>query len=66
MRADCGGYRANALLEAVGWSVIRVSAEMLSRPGAVVQPVKAKLVERRAYGRFRAADSRTWAPCSAL
>lgn len=39
-----------ALLEAAGWSVIRVSAEMLSRPDVVVQRVKAKLVERGAYG----------------
>lgn len=54
-----------ALLEAAGWSVIRVSAEMLSRPDAVVQRVKTKLVERGACGRFRA-DSRTWGPHSAL
>jgi hypothetical protein len=42
-----------ALLEAVGWSVIRVSAEMLSRrPMVVVERVKDKLVERGAGGRF--------------
>ena len=32
-----------ALLEAAGWSVVRVSAEMLSRPDAMVERVKAKL-----------------------
>jgi hypothetical protein len=32
-----------ALLEAAGWVVIRVSAEMLSRPHIVVERVKAKL-----------------------
>ena len=42
-----------ALLEAAGWAVIRVSAEMLSRPDALVERVKAKLVERGAYGRNR-------------
>jgi very-short-patch-repair endonuclease len=42
-----------ALLEAAGWSVVRVSAEMLSRPDAVVERVKTKLVERGAYGRIR-------------
>jgi Protein of unknown function (DUF559) len=38
-----------ALLEAAGWAVIRVSAEMLSRPDAIVERVKAKLRERGAY-----------------
>ena len=42
-----------ALLEAAGWSVIRISAEMLSRPDAIVERVKAKLIERGAYGRIR-------------
>jgi very-short-patch-repair endonuclease len=37
-----------ALLEAAGWAVVRVSAEMLSRPDAVVERVKTKLVERGA------------------
>jgi very-short-patch-repair endonuclease len=42
-----------ALLEAVGWSVVRVSAEMLSRrPNAIVERVCAKLRERGAYGRI--------------
>jgi len=40
-----------ALLEAAGWSVVRVSAEMLSRPDVIVECVKAKLRERGAYGR---------------
>jgi hypothetical protein len=41
-----------ALLEAVGWSVIRVSAEMLSqRPDAIVERVESKLRERGAYAR---------------
>jgi very-short-patch-repair endonuclease len=41
-----------ALLEAAGWIVIRVSAEMLSRrPSAIVERVIAKLAERGAYGR---------------
>jgi very-short-patch-repair endonuclease len=41
-----------ALLEAAGWIVIRVSAEMLSRrPHAIVERVIAKLAERGAYGR---------------
>jgi len=39
-----------ALLEAAGWCVIRVSAEMLSRPGVIVDRVTAKLRERGAYG----------------
>lgn len=47
-----------ALLEAAGWSVIRVSAEMLSRPHVVVERVRAKLVERGAYGEIKG-DSRT-------
>ncbi len=42
-----------ALLEAAGWAVIRVSAEMLSRPDAIVDRVRAKLVERGAYARNR-------------
>ncbi|OCB35770.1 hypothetical protein A5675_18395 [Mycobacterium malmoense] len=43
-----------ALLEAAGWVVIRVSAEMLSRrPMAIVERVKGKLAERGAYGRIR-------------
>ncbi|OMC42564.1 hypothetical protein A5745_09425 [Mycobacterium sp. IS-2888] len=42
-----------ALLEAAGWSVVRISAEMLSRPDAIVERVKAKLRERGAYGRIR-------------
>jgi Protein of unknown function (DUF559) len=42
-----------ALLEAAGWSVVRVSAEMLSRPNAIVERVKAKLAERGAYGRIQ-------------
>jgi very-short-patch-repair endonuclease len=41
-----------ALLEAAGWIVIRISAEMLSRPEAIVERVKAKLRERGAYGRI--------------
>lgn len=32
-----------ALLEAAGWTVVRVSAEMLSHPDAVVERVRAKL-----------------------
>ncbi len=47
-----------ALLEAAGWSVVRVSAEMLSRPHAIVERVKAKLIERGAYGRIQG-SSRT-------
>ena len=35
-----------ALLEAAGWYVIRVSAEMLSRPDVIIERVKAKLAER--------------------
>lgn len=43
-----------ALLEAAGWIVIRVSAEMLSRrPMAVVDRVRDKLIERGAYGRIQ-------------
>lgn len=41
-----------ALLEGAGWSVIRVSADMLSRPHAIVERVKAKLAERGAYGQI--------------
>ncbi|SOX51991.1 DUF559 domain-containing protein [Mycobacterium ahvazicum] len=42
-----------ALLEAAGWAVVRVSAEMLSRrPEAIVQRVWDKLRERGAYGRI--------------
>jgi Protein of unknown function (DUF559) len=47
-----------ALLEAAGWTVVRVSAEMLSRPNAIVERVKAKLDERGAFGRVQA-GSRT-------
>ncbi|WP_068181425.1 DUF559 domain-containing protein [Mycobacterium sp. UM_CSW] len=39
-----------AMLEAAGWTVVRVSAEMLSRPKALVERVKNKLRERGAYG----------------
>lgn len=53
-----------ALLEVAGWSVVRVSAEMLSRPNAIVERVKAKLRERGAYGRIRR-NSRTKGPRSA-
>jgi Protein of unknown function (DUF559) len=42
-----------ALLEAAGWSVVRVSAEMLSRPDVIVERVKGKLIERGAYGRIQ-------------
>jgi very-short-patch-repair endonuclease len=42
-----------ALLEAAGWAVIRVSAEMLSRPDAIVQRVSDKLRERGADGRIQ-------------
>ncbi|ORX03922.1 hypothetical protein AWC29_17155 [Mycobacterium triplex] len=53
-----------ALLEAAGWAVIRVSAEMLSRrPEAVVQRVRDKLRERGAYGRSDGRP-RTWGPRS--
>lgn len=38
-----------ALLESAGWAVVRVSAEMLSRPDALVERVKDKLRERGAY-----------------
>jgi len=37
------------LLEAAGWVVVRVSAEMLSRPDVIVERVRAKLRERGAY-----------------
>lgn len=47
-----------ALLEATGWAVIRVSAEMLSRPQVVVAHVQAKLAERGAYGGPRGSASR--------
>jgi len=53
-----------ALLEAAGWSVVRVSAEMLSRPQVIVERVKAKLAECGAYGRIQG-NSRTWGPHSA-
>jgi hypothetical protein len=46
------------LLEAAGWIVIRVSAEMLSRPHVIVERVKAKLAERGAYARMQG-SSRT-------
>lgn len=40
-----------ALLEAAGWIVVRVSAEMLSRrPHLIVERVRSKLAERGAYG----------------
>lgn len=42
-----------ALLEAAGWTVIRVSAAMLARPQAIVERVRAKLAERGAFGRQR-------------
>lgn len=42
-----------ALLEAAGWTVIRVSAEMLRRPYVIVERVRAAL-ERGGYGRDRA------------
>jgi very-short-patch-repair endonuclease len=32
-----------AILEDLGWSVVRVSAEMLSGPDAIVERVRAKL-----------------------
>ena len=32
-----------ALLEAMGWTVIRVSAEMLSRPWVIIERVRVKL-----------------------
>ena len=32
-----------AMLEAMGWVVVRVSAEMLSRPGVIIERVVAKL-----------------------
>lgn len=38
-----------ALLEAAGWTVIRVSAAMLRRPDALIERVKAKLAERMAH-----------------
>lgn len=41
-----------ALLETAGWSVVRVSAEMLSRPQVIVERVRVKLAERGAYGRI--------------
>ena len=45
------------LLEAAGWVVIRISAEMLTRPHVIVERVRAALVERGLYGqqgrRFR-------------
>lgn len=43
-----------ALLEAAGWAVIRVSAQMLARqPDAIVERVRAKLIERGACGGVR-------------
>ena len=39
-----------ALLEAAGWTVIRVSAEMLSRPAVIVERVTKALRQRGAYG----------------
>ena len=46
-----------ALLEAAGWIVVRISAEMLSRPEAIVERVKAKLRERGAAGRIEGGSS---------
>jgi very-short-patch-repair endonuclease len=46
-----------ALLEAAGWIVVRISAEMLSRPEAIVERVKGKLRERGAYGRIEGGSS---------
>jgi very-short-patch-repair endonuclease len=53
-----------ALLEAAGWIVVRISAEMLSRPEAIVERVKAKLRERGAAGRIEGGSS-TQGPHSA-
>ena len=33
-----------AMLEAAGWAVVRVSAEMMSRPHVIVERVRAKLL----------------------
>lgn len=41
-----------ARLEAEGWAVVRVSAEMLSRPDIIIRRVQDKLRERGAYGRI--------------
>ena len=40
-----------ALLEAAGWIVIRISAQMLKRPHVIVERVQAALVERGLYAR---------------
>ena len=40
-----------ALLEAAGWVVIRVSAEMLKRPQVIIDRVRAALIDRGLYGR---------------
>lgn len=41
-----------AMLEAAGWVVVRVSAEMLKRPQVVVDRVRAALTDRGFCGRF--------------
>jgi hypothetical protein len=41
-----------ALLEAAFWSVVRVSAQMLSRPEVIVERDRTRLRERGAYGRI--------------
>lgn len=47
-----------ALLESAGWTVIRVSAEMLSRrPGMIVERVRSKLTERGAYAGVQGTSS---------
>ncbi len=38
------------LLEAAGWVVIRISAEMLKRPHVIVERVRAALIDRGLYG----------------
>jgi very-short-patch-repair endonuclease len=40
-----------AILEAAGWVVIRISAEMLTRPHVIVERVRAALIERGLYAR---------------
>ena len=41
-----------AMLEAAGWVVIRVSAEMLKRPQVIIDRVRAALTDRGFCGRF--------------
>jgi len=41
-----------AMLEAAGWVVIRVSAEMLKRPHVIIDRVRAALADRGFCGRF--------------